>query len=80
MLNSVRIGNLLYAVATKTTSVTENRKQLLAEYVAAQKITSSAQLDLALDYLKTKAGDQKLDTAEFEKKIGVGYPRIWLTH
>ena len=65
------IGSLLYTVATKPSASIENRRQLLAEYVASGKITSSSQLDLALDYLKAKAGDQKIDFAEFDKKIGV---------
>lgn len=72
-LNRSILGNLLYAVATKTTAATENRRKLLAEYVTAEKITSSAQLDLALEYLKGKAGVENIDTNDFDKSIGVSF-------
>lgn len=72
MLIGSYLGNLLYTVATKPSPAVENRKQLLAEYVAAGKISSSAQLDIALEYLKSKAGEPNVDIAEFEKKAGVG--------
>ena len=66
-------GNLLYTVATKPTAILENRKKLLATYVASSKIESSAQLDLALEYLKNKVGIENIDIKDFEKSIGVSF-------
>jgi glutaminyl-tRNA synthetase len=67
-----KIGNLIYAVATKATGSVESKRAFLARYVAQGKITTSQQLDLAFTYLKKNASASEINAEEFEKSCGVG--------
>lgn len=67
-----KTGSLIYGVATKLTESIEKFRKLLADYVAQKKILSAQQLDMALAYLKEHASQDKIDSADFDKSIGVG--------
>lgn len=64
-------GALLYKIATKLPPGFEKRLELITKYVAEDKITTDAQLESALTYIRT-IGDSDLNIKEFEENAGVG--------
>lgn len=69
-------GNLLYGVATKLPESCKNRTKLVTDYILSDKITRTAQLDEAIEFLKnlanTLGGDAEVNIGELEKACGVG--------
>lgn len=66
------IGSLLLSVAEKLDPAYYYRLSLIVSYVLDKKITKPAQVDLAIDYLKTKGTDTLIEAKEFEQKVGIG--------
>mmetsp|Transcript_41673 Transcript_41673/g.37075 ORF Transcript_41673/g.37075 Transcript_41673/m.37075 type:complete len:302 (-) Transcript_41673:1631-2536(-) len=66
-----KLGNLLYQVATRITGSSLKYRATLAKYCATDKIDGPAKLELAITYLKKLKGAE-IDTADFDKSIGVG--------
>ena len=65
------LGLLLIQLAEKLNPAFNHRLPLLLKYVIPKEISSSQQLDAAINYLRKK-GEEEIDTAEFEKISGIG--------
>ena len=65
------LGLLLIQLAEKLNPAFNHRLPLLLKYVIPKDISSSQQLDAAINYLRKK-GEEEIDTAEFEKIAGIG--------
>ncbi|CAD7697335.1 unnamed protein product [Ostreobium quekettii] len=65
------MGALLNSVATKCPAKALEHRKVVARYVKEEKIKTNAQLDGALDYLKS-LGTASLDLSELEAASGVG--------
>ena len=65
------LGLLLIQLAEKLNPAFNHRLPLLLKYVIPKDISSSQQLDAAINYLRKK-GEEEIDTAEFEKMAGIG--------
>ncbi len=66
-----RIGPLLYKIATKVPPGFEHRFDLLTKYVSEGKIRTDAQLEAAINYVKTTSG-KSINTLAFEQACGSG--------
>ena len=65
------LGLLLIQLAEKLNPAFNHRLPLLLKYVIPKDISSSQQLDAAINYLRKK-GEEEIDTTEFEKVAGIG--------
>ena len=65
------LGLLLIQLAEKLNPAFNHRLPLLLKYVIPKEISTSQQLDAAINYLRKK-GEEEIDTAEFEKVSGIG--------
>ncbi|KAF6264766.1 tRNA synthetases class I, catalytic domain-containing protein [Scenedesmus sp. NREL 46B-D3] len=64
-------GNLLYTTASKHPANALVHRPMLLEYILAEKIKTTTQLDGAFEYLK-RVGGEPADAAAFDEAAGVG--------
>lgn len=65
------VGQMLVLVAEKLNPTYNHRLPLLLKYVISKEIGTSHQLDIAIDFLRSK-GEEVITNEEFEKKVGIG--------
>ena len=67
-----KMGNLIFAFATKICPSTEFSKEKLAEYIKLEKIKNSSQLDTVLSYIKQNMQKKgNIDWIDLEKDCGL---------
>ena len=65
------VGNMLISIAEKLNPAYNHRLPLLLKYVLSKEISTTHQLDFAIDFLKKK-GEENVTEEEFKEKCGIG--------
>lgn len=67
-----KISSLLLSLAEKLDPAYYHRLSFLIGYILEEKITSTQQIDIGIDFIKLKPADVSIEIKEFEEKVGVG--------
>ena len=65
------VGNMLISVAEKLNPAYNHRLPLILKYVINKEISTTHQLDFAIDFLKKK-GEEKISEEDFKSNCGIG--------
>ena len=65
------VGNMLISIAEKLNPAYNHRLPVLIKYVLNKDISTTHQLDFAIDFLKKK-GEENVTEDEFKEKCGIG--------